>query len=76
MFWKAVEFLDVIEEELGCSFHCDRHMCRNEVYSFGDSIHNSHDSVMFRRLQEFNHKIDTERIPPYIQNRERLKLAD
>jgi len=71
-----VEFSDVIEEESGCSFRCDYHVCWNEVYSFGDSIHDCHDSVMSERLQEFNHKIDTEHIPPYIWNGEWLKLAD
>ena len=75
-FREAMEFSDVIEEESGCSFCCDRRVRRNEVYSFGASIHNHHDSVMSRRLQEFNHKIDTERIPPCIQNRKQLKLAD
>jgi len=49
---------------------------RNEVYPFGDSIHNRHDGVMSRRLWEFDHKIDTEGIPPCIWNGERLKLAN
>jgi len=65
-----------MEEESGCSFHCDRRVHRNEVYSFGDSIHDRHDGVMSRGLQEFNHKIDTEGIPPCIWNGERLKLAN
>ena len=75
-FWEAMEFLDVIEEELGCSFRCDRRVRRNEVYSFGDSIYDRHDSVMSRGLWEFDHKIDTEGVPPCIRNRERLKLAN
>jgi len=71
-----MEFPDVMEKESGCSFHCDRRVCRNEVYPFGDSIHDRHDSVMSRRLWEFDHKIDTEDIPPCIQNGEQLKLAN
>jgi len=31
-----------MEEESSCSFCCDRHMHRNEVHSFGDSIHDCH----------------------------------
>jgi len=46
------------------------------MYSFGDRIHDSHDSVMSRGLQEFNHKIDTEYILSCIQNGEQLKLAN
>jgi len=76
MFREAMEFPDVMEKESGCSFRCDRRVRRNEVYSFGDSIHDRHDSVMSRRLREFNHKIDTEGIPPCLQNGERLKLAN
>jgi len=76
IFWKAIEFPNIIEKELGCSFCYDHHVCQNEVYSFGDSIHNCYDGVISGRLQEFDHKIDTERIPPCIQNREQLKLAD
>jgi len=75
-FWEAVEFPDIMEEESGCSFRCDHCMHRNEVYSFGDSIHDCHDSVMSRGLWEFNHKIATEHILLCIQNRERLKLAN
>ena len=75
MFQEAVEFPNVIEEESGCSFRCDHRVRRNEVYSFGDSIHDRHDSVMSRGLWEFDHKIDTEGIPPCIWNGERLKLA-
>jgi len=71
-----MEFPDMMEEELGCSFRCDRCVHRNEVYSFGDSIHDHHDGVMSRGLWEFNHKIDTEGILPCIWNREQLKLAN
>ena len=75
-FRKAMEFPDVMEEESGCSFRCDHHVYRNEVYSFGDSIYDRHDGVMSRGLREFNHKVNAEGIPPYIWNRERLKLAN
>jgi len=75
-FWEAMEFPDVMEEESGCSFCCDCRVHRNEVYPFGDSIHDRHDSVISGRLWEFDHKIDTEGIPPYIRNGERLKLAN
>jgi len=71
-----MEFPDVIEEESGCSFCCDHRVHWNEVYSFGDSIHDCHDGVMSGGLREFNHKIDTEDIPPCVQNRERLKLTN
>jgi len=76
MFQEAVEFPDVMEKESGCSFHYDRYVRRNEVYSFGDSVHDCHDGVMSGGLQEFDHKINTEGILPYIRNRERLKLAN
>jgi len=76
MFREAMEFPDVIEEEPGCFFRCDRCVRRNEVYPFGDSIHNCHDSVMSGGLWEFDHKIDTECIPPCVQNGERLELAN
>ena len=72
----AMEFPDVMEEESGCSFRCDRRVRRNEVYSFGDSIHDCHDSVMSGGLREFDHKIDTEGVPPRVRNGERLKLAN
>jgi len=71
-----MEFPDMMEEESGCSFRCDRRVRRNEVYPFGDSIHDCHDGVMSRRLREFDHKIDTECIPPCIWNGEQLKLAN
>jgi len=75
-FWEAMELLDVVKKESGCSFCCDRHVHWNKVYSLGDRIHDSHDSVMSRGLQEFDHEIDTEHIPLCIQNGERLKLAN
>jgi len=75
-FREAVEFPDIIEEELGCSFRCDRRVRRNEVYSFGDSIHDYHDSVMSRGLWEFDYKIDTEGVPLCVRNGERLELAN
>jgi len=65
-----MEFPDIIEEEFGCSFYCDRCVHQNKVYSFGDSIHNSYDGVISGGLQEFNHKIDTEHIPLCIWNGE------
>jgi len=71
-----MEFPDVMEKESGCSFHCDHCMYRNEVHSFGDRIHDSHDSVMPRGLWEFDHKIDTECVPPFIWNEEQLELAN
>jgi len=71
-----MEFPDVIEEELGCSFRCDRRVRRNEVYSFGDSIHDCHDRVMSGGLQEFDHKIDTEGVPLCVRNGERLELTN
>jgi len=76
MFWEAMEFPDVMEEESGCSFCCDRHVHQNEVYSFGDSVHDCHDGVMSRGLQEFDHKINTEGIPLCVWNGEWLKLAN
>jgi len=75
-FWEAVEFSNIMEEELGCSFCCDRRVHRNEVYSFGDNIHNHHNGVMSRGLREFDHKINTEGVPPCVQHEERLKLAN
>jgi len=76
MFREAMEFLDIMEEEPGYSFRCDRRVCQNEVYPFGDSIHNRHDSVMSRGLREFDHKINTERILPCVWNGEQLELAN
>jgi len=75
-FQEAVEFPNVMEEESGCFFHCDRRVHQNEVYSFGDSIHDHQNGVMSGGLWEFNHKIDTEGILPCIWHGERLKLAN
>jgi len=75
-FQEAVEFPNIMEKESGCSFCCDRRVHRNEVYSFGDHIHNRHNGVMSGGLWEFEHKIDTEGIPPCIWNEEQLKLAN
>jgi len=75
-FREAIEFLDVMEEESGCSFRCNCRVRRNEVYSFGDSIHDCHDSIMSGGLREFDHKIDAEGVPPRVRHRERLKLAN
>ena len=71
-----MEFPDVIKEESGCSFCCDYCVHRNKVHSFGDRVHDSHDSVMSGELWKLDHKIDTEHIPLFIWNREQLKLAD
>jgi len=67
---EIVKLSDVVKKESGYSFHCDRCVYRNEVYSLGDGIYDSHDGVMFGGLWEFNHEIDTECIPPFVQNRE------
>jgi len=74
--WEAMELPDMVKKESGRSFRCDRCVRRNEVYSLGDGIYNSHDSVMSRGLREFDHKIDTECIPPCIRNGEQLKFAN
>jgi len=71
-----MEFPDVMEEESGCSFYCDRRVHRNEVHSFGDSIYDRHDGIMSGGPPEFDHKIDTEGIPLCVRNGERLKLAN
>jgi len=76
MLQEAVELPDVVKKESGCSFRCDRCVRRNEVYSLGDGIYNSHNGVMSRGLQEFDHKIDTECIPLCIWNEEQLKFAN
>jgi len=76
MFWEAMEFLDIVEKKSGCSFHCDHCVHRNEVYSLGNRIHNSHNGIISGRFQEFNHKIDTECIPLCVWNGERLKLTN
>jgi len=76
MFQEAVEFLDMVKKEFGYSFCCNRYVRRNKVYSLGDGIHDGHDGVMSRGLQEFDHKINTEGIPLCIRNRKQLELAN
>jgi len=76
MFWEGMKLPDVVKKESGCSFCCDCCVHWNEVYSLGDGIYDSHDGVMSGGLWEFDHKINTECIPPCIQNREQLKLAN
>jgi len=76
MFWEAMEFLDIMEEESGCFFHCDCHVYRNKVHFFGDRVYDSHDSVIFRGLQEFDHKINTKYVLPFVWNGKRLELAN
>ena len=66
----------MVKKESGCSFRCDRCVRQNKVYSLGDRIYDSHDSVMSGGLWEFDHKIDTECIPPCIWNEERLKFTN
>jgi len=46
------------------------------VYSLGDGIHDSHDGIMSRGLWEFDHEINTERIPSCVRTEEQLKLAN
>jgi len=75
-FREAVEFPNIMEEELGCSFCYDRRVRWNEVYSFGDSIYDRHNGVMSGGLWEFDHKIDTEGVLPYVRHGERLKLTN
>jgi len=76
MFWEAVELPDMVKKESGRSFRCNHSVRRNEVYPLGDGIHDGHDSVMSGGLWEFDHKINTERIPPCVQNRERLEFTN
>ena len=76
MLREAMELLDVVKKESGCSFCCDCCVRRNEVYSLGDGIYDSHDSVMSRGLWEFDHEISTECILLCVWNREWLKLAN
>jgi len=75
-FWEAMELPDMIKKESGCSFRCNRCVCRNKVYSLGDRIHNSHDSIMSGGLWEFDHEINTEGIPLCIRNGEQLEFAN
>jgi len=76
MFQETIEFPNVMEKESGCSFHCDCCVRQNEVHSFGDRIHNSHDGVISRGLREFNHEINTECVLLSVWNKERLELAN
>jgi len=76
MFWKAMKFPDVMEEELGCTFYYDHCVYWNKVHSFGDKVHDSHDGVMSRGLWEFDHEIDTECVLLFVQNRKQLELAN
>jgi len=71
-----MELPDMVKKESGCSFRCNHCVCRNEVYSLEDRIHDSHDGVMSRGLWEFDHKINTKCIPPCVQNKEQLKLTN
>jgi len=71
-----MELPDMVKKESGRSFCYNCCVHRNKVYSLGDGIYNSYDGIMSRGLQEFNHEIDTKCIPPCIQNREQLKLAN
>ena len=73
---EAVELPDMVKKESGCLFRCDHCVHRNEVYSLGDRVYYSHDGIMSRGLREFDHKIDTECIPPCVWNGERLKFAN
>jgi len=75
-FWEAVELPDMVKKESGCSFYCDCRVHWNKVYSLGDRIHDSHNSIMSGGLWEFDHKIDTKCIPLCIWNGEWLKLAN
>jgi len=76
MFWKAIEFSDIMEKKSGCFFYCDHCIHWNEVYSFGDRVYDSHDGVISRGLWEFDHKINTEHVPPFVWNGEQLELAN
>jgi len=74
--WEAVELPDIVKKESGCSFCYDHCVRRNEVYSLGDGVYDSHDGIMSGGLQKFDHKIDTKCIPSCIQNGEQLKFAN
>jgi len=71
-----MELPDMMKKESGCFFRCDRCVHQNKVYSLGDGIYDSHDTVMSRGLREFDHEIDTECIPSCVWNREWLKFAN
>jgi len=76
MLWEAMELPDMVKKEFGRSFCCDRRVCRNEMYSLGDEVYYGHDGIMSGGLREFDHEIDTERIPPCVRNREWLKFVN
>jgi len=76
MLWEAVELPDVVKKESGHSFCCDCHVRWNKVYSLRDGVYYSHDGVMSGGLWEFDHEIDTKRIPPCVRNGEWLKFAN
>ena len=63
MLQEAMELPDVVKKESSHSFCYDCCVRRNEVYSLGDGIYDSHDGVMSGGLWEFDHEIDTECIP-------------
>jgi len=46
MLQEAVELPDIVKKESSRSFRCDRCVCENEMYSLGNGIYDSHDSVM------------------------------
>ena len=71
-----MKFPDIMEEKSGCFFYCDHCVCQNKVHSFGDRVHDSHDGIMSRGLWEFDHKIDTEHVLPFVWNREWLELIN
>jgi len=76
MFWEAMKLPNMVKKESGCSFCCNHCVRQNKVYPLGDGIYDSHDSVMSGGLRKFDHKINTEHIPPCVWNREQLKLAN
>jgi len=76
MLREAMELPDMVKKESGYSFRCDCCIRQNKVYSLGDRVYDSHNGVMSRGLREFNHEIDTERIPLCVRNGERLKFAN
>jgi len=71
-----MELSDMVKKESGCSFRCNRCVHWNEVYFLGDGIHDGHDGVMSGGLREFDHKINTEYIPPCVRNGEWLELTN
>jgi len=76
MLWEAMEFPDMVKKKFGYFFYCDHYVYRNKVYSLENGIYDSYDSVMSGGLWEFDHEINTEYIPPCVQNGKQLKLAN